>query len=100
MTYLISYDITNDRLRTQIAKVLKRQGCHRLQKSVFIAPNYDAKKLGKTKQQLEKWIPEPLQADESIIVVPIEADNISQILWAGDTNVLKKILEVKLFRFL
>jgi len=100
MTYLISYDIMADKLRTNIAKVLKRNGCQRLQKSVFIAPNYDSKKLSKTKQQLEKLLIEPLTGDESIIFVPIEADNIHQIVWAGNGEALKKIVEVKLFRLI
>lgn len=99
MTYLISYDIINDKLRNNIAKVLKRNSCQRLQKSVFIAPHYDAKKLHKTKFQLEKLITEPLQTEESIIVIPIEADNINQIVWAGNAETLKNIVKVNLFKF-
>ena len=37
MAYVILYDISNDKVRPQIAKYLEKQGCTRNQKSVFIA---------------------------------------------------------------
>lgn len=37
-SYLISYDIGDDRLREKVAALLQREGCTRIQKSVFFAP--------------------------------------------------------------
>jgi CRISPR-associated endonuclease Cas2 len=37
MTYLIMYDISSNKVRNLVAKYLKRQGCIRIQKSVFLA---------------------------------------------------------------
>lgn len=36
MHYCIAYDISNDRLRVRVVKLLKKAGLVRLQKSVFI----------------------------------------------------------------
>lgn len=36
MTYLILYDIEDDKVRKEIAKYLKKKGCIRIQKSVFM----------------------------------------------------------------
>lgn len=37
MTYLIMYDIRSNKVRTLVAKYLKKNGCIRIQKSVFLA---------------------------------------------------------------
>lgn len=37
MTFLILYDIEDDKVRKEVAKYLKSKGCIRIQKSVFIA---------------------------------------------------------------
>ncbi|TKK65846.1 CRISPR-associated endonuclease Cas2 [Ilyomonas limi] len=37
MTFLILYDIEDDKVRKEVAKYLKQKGCIRIQKSVFMA---------------------------------------------------------------
>lgn len=37
MIYFVMYDIENNKVRTQIAKYLKKKGCVRVQKSIFLA---------------------------------------------------------------
>jgi CRISPR-associated endonuclease Cas2 len=38
MHYVICYDIESDRKRDRVARVLEKNGCHRVQKSVFVGP--------------------------------------------------------------
>ena len=45
MFYVLTYDISNDKLRLKVSKHLLVSGCFRLQKSVFVAPNYTNKEL-------------------------------------------------------
>jgi CRISPR-associated protein Cas2 len=96
MTYLICYDISEDRLRTRIAKRLERAGCVRLQRSVFVAPDFDARRLGILRGALLKMFPATLGYEESLLVIPIERDNLSSITLLGDTvrteELLKKVL--------
>ena len=37
MIYFVMYDIENNKVRNQISKFLIRKGCHRVQKSIFLA---------------------------------------------------------------
>ncbi len=37
MLFFIMYDIENDKVRYNIVKYLERMGCHRIQKSIFLA---------------------------------------------------------------
>ncbi len=54
MFYVISYDISDNRRRQQLAKLLLDYG-HRVQKSVFEA-ELDDRRFLKLKQQIEKLI--------------------------------------------
>jgi CRISPR-associated protein Cas2 len=96
MTYLICYDISEDRLRTRLAKRLERAGCVRLQKSVFVAPNFDARRLEILRGSLLKMLPPQLALEESLLLIPIERDNLSSIILLGDAartaELLKKVL--------
>jgi CRISPR-associated protein Cas2 len=101
MTYLICYDITDDRVRLQLAKKLERAGCVRLQKSVFLAPHFDQKRLillrGGLLRLLSKYT---LSIDESLLAIPIEKDNTTDMVWAGTSNHLLSILNKHLFKLL
>lgn len=96
MTYLICYDISEDRVRTRLAKRLERAGCVRLQKSVFVAPNFDTRRLEILRGSLLKLLPTQLALEESLLLIPIERDNLSSIILLGDTvrtaGLLKKVL--------
>lgn len=97
MTYLICYDISNDRQRLQISKRLEKAGCLRIQKSVFIAPNFDARQLQILRGSIQRLAIQ-LSADESILVVPIEKDNTHDITWIGDSLKISQIIQKHLFR--
>jgi CRISPR-associated protein Cas2 len=100
MTYLICYDITDDRLRTRLAKRLEKAGCVRLQKSVFLAPHFDAKRLAILRGGIKKTITVGLSPDESVVAIPIEKNNLSDIVWAGDTAHIQTLTHKWLFKLL
>jgi CRISPR-associated endonuclease Cas2 len=97
MTYLICYDISDDALRSRLAKRLERAGCVRLQKSVFIVPNFDARRLGILRGALLKILQEPLALSESVLLVPIERDNLSSITLLGETVKTEELINKVLF---
>jgi hypothetical protein len=107
MTYLICYDISNDKLRDRLAKRFERAGCVRLQKSVFIAPDFDLRRLAQLRGGIAKILPFPkgtpmeqLGWGESVLVMTIEKDNLSDIVWAGDALFISTLLQKVLFKIL
>jgi CRISPR-associated endonuclease Cas2 len=82
MNYIISYDISDDRLRLKIAKHLLANGCFRLQKSVFIAPKFHPHTIKTLKQEVIAFLncPETLDTD-SILCFQISAKQLSAIWW-------------------
>ncbi len=100
MTYLICYDISDDALRTRLSKRLDKAGCVRLQKSVFMAPDFDVRRLTILRGGIMKLLPPTLSPDESVIVIPIEKNNLSDIVWQGDVQRITGILRKDLLRFM
>jgi CRISPR-associated protein Cas2 len=100
MTYLICYDIADDRLRTRLAKRLDSAGCLRLQKSVFLAPNFDARRLQILRGAIKKLLSTTLSEDESVVAIPIEKDNLSDIVWVGNVEAFEAMLQKRLFTLL
>lgn len=91
MTYLILYDISNDKVRTQIAKYLLQQGCMRIQKSVFMVKS-------KNKQFQEiydtlKEVNEYYQNEDSIILVPINASDVRSMKLIGKNVQIEAITD-------
>ncbi len=90
------YDIENDKIRRLIAKYLEKKGLIRIQKSIFIADTEP--KLFEEIRQTLKEIQEMYENNDSIILVPISADevrsmkiigkNIDIDLISGNSNVL------------
>ncbi len=81
MTWLIMYDISDDRVRLQIAKYLIRQGCIRIQKSVFIARS-ENKHFEEVYQTL-KEVNEMYDNEDSIILVPVNASDVRSMKLIG-----------------
>ena len=72
MHYVICYDITNDRLRERVGKDLERNGCLRLQKSVFIAPDLKRPHLDRLRAALRKRLERrPMDEGDSIYFIPL-----------------------------
>lgn len=96
MLYFVMYDIENDKVRRLVAKYLERKGLIRIQKSVFAA-NTEIKVFEEIRQTL-KEVQEAYENNDSIILVPISADelrsmkiigkNIDLDLISGNTHTL------------
>ena len=82
MFYFLSYDISNDRLRLKVSKHLLASGCFRLQKSVFIAPNYKSKELQLLKKEVLKLIVCPERTDnDSFLCFKMTPKQLPSIWW-------------------
>ncbi len=96
MIYFIMYDIENDKIRNHISKYLIRNGCNRIQKSIFIAKTNRKKydDISKTLREIQVLY----DNKDSIILVPVSTDemramkiigeNIDFDLVLGNKNVL------------
>ncbi len=73
MIYLIMYDITDNKVRTQIAKYLEKQGCTRIQKSVFLARS-EARNFQEIHDTLRD-VNDMYDNEDSIILVPVNASD-------------------------
>lgn len=73
MVYLIMYDISNDKVRLQISKYLERQGCIRIQRSVFIArtDNPHFQEIHDTLKEVNSYY----ENEDSIILAPLNASD-------------------------
>lgn len=81
MTYLIMYDIGEDKVRKEIAKYLLQQGCVRIQKSVYLA-----KTASKNFQEIHdalKTVNSFYANEDSIILVPINASDVRSMKLIG-----------------
>lgn len=81
MLYFILYDIENNKVRNQIAKYLIRNGCLRVQKSVFFAET-ERQVFDKIHADL-KAIQELYENDDSIFFVPVSADQLRAMKIVG-----------------
>ncbi len=94
MNYFIAYDIADDRLRKKVSDCLLRHGGHRAQYSVFFVPRFSPQELLRLQTALQKILNAPLAAStDSILCLPIEKDALSQTVWLGDGQKIKKIQE-------
>jgi CRISPR-associated protein Cas2 len=71
MNHLISYDISNNKLRLKVAKQLKIAGCYRLQYSVFAGDLRD-RPLRELVEVFERFTHLPdWDEEDSILVLPL-----------------------------
>ncbi len=90
--YLISYDISSDRLRNKVAKTLERHGCKRIQKSVFFAPAYAPTELKRLRADLSKLMTPVADSDDSILCVPVLKQYTCEVIWEGENHALQAAL--------
>lgn len=96
MIYFIMYDIENNKVRTHIAKYLKKKGCVRVQKSIFLASS-EREKFNEIHQTI-KEVQEFYDNNDSIFFVPVSVDQLRSMkiighsidydLIIGNTNTL------------
>jgi CRISPR-associated protein Cas2 len=81
MLYFIMYDIENNKVRNHIAKFLIKNGCVRVQKSIFLA---DSKR--ETFDKIHKTLKEVndlYDNHDSIIFVPVSVDELRAMKLIG-----------------
>ena len=81
MLYFIMYDIENDKVRTRIAKYLEKNGCSRVQKSIFFSES----KRGKFNEIYKtlKEVQELYDNNDSLFFVPVSADQMRAMKIVG-----------------
>ncbi len=91
MTYIIMYDITDDKVRTQIAKYLERQGCIRIQKSVFLTKSENQKfqEIHDTLREVNTYY----ENQDSIILVPVNASDVRSMKLIGKNVQIEAIVD-------
>lgn len=72
MLFFVMYDIESNKVRNQVVKYLEREGCTRVQKSIFLADLASAK-YERIKQDLTE-VQKCYENNDSILVVPISTD--------------------------
>lgn len=72
MLFFIMYDIESNKVRYNVVKYLERMGCHRIQKSIFLA-NLSMEKFDSIKKSLVE-VQSLYENHDSIIVCPVSSD--------------------------
>lgn len=83
MLFFVMYDIESNKVRNQIVKYLIRSGCHRIQKSIFLA-NLSHEKYNKIKEDLAE-VQSYYDNNDSILLVPISTDYIQAMKITGQS---------------
>ena len=97
MHYVICYDIESDRLRDRAAKTLEKNGCHRLQKSVFVAPHMTKRDLVRLQLMLHQVFERrPLKPGDSVYIIPMPKELAAETEHFGHNNMFTSVLEKKL----
>ncbi len=93
MIYFVMYDIESNKVRRAVVKYLERQGCHRIQKSIFMADT-----SGEVCRRIREDLAE-VQAlydnHDSIMVVPVSVDYVRAMTVIGQDINLDLILHNK-----
>lgn len=91
MTYLIMYDITDNKVRTQISKYLEKQGCIRIQKSVFIVKSENSRfqEIHDTLREVNSYY----ENQDSIILAPVNASDVRSMKLIGKNVQIEAIID-------
>jgi CRISPR-associated protein Cas2 len=81
MLFFVMYDIEDNKVRNHVAKYLIREGCTRVQKSIFLG-NATIKRYHAIADTLRE-INEMYQNGDSIMVLPVTKDNMTQLSVIG-----------------
>lgn len=91
MLFFVMYDIESDKVRTQVSKYLLKQGCFRIQNSVFLA-DLDASKYNMIRTDLTE-VQSFYDNHDSILIVPISTDYLKSMKVIGksiDIDIITK----------
>lgn len=93
MIFFLMYDIENNKVRNHIAKYLIREGCIRVQKSVFIAnkPRTVFDQIHETLREVQDMY----DNEDSIFILPVSTDEIHSMKVIGKSVSFDMITEQK-----
>lgn len=83
MLFFVMYDIESNKVRYQIAKYLLKKGCHRIQRSIFLA-DLNAKDYEEIRSALTE-VQSYYENHDSIMIVPISTDLLQSMKIIGKT---------------
>jgi CRISPR-associated endonuclease Cas2 len=98
MNFFISYDISDDKRRLHLSKLLLRSGCRRVQKSVFIAIDFERREMLALKTKVDKLLnirypricrdvlTEGSSLTDSLLYIPLDNDAIKDVVWQGNVE--------------
>lgn len=91
MHFLILYDISDDRVRGHVARYLQRQGCIRIQRSVFLARSEGAvfKDIVDTLREINSYY----DNEDSIILAPVNASDVRSMKLIGKNIQLDTLID-------
>ena len=83
MLFFVMYDIESNKVRRHVVKYLERQGCTRVQKSIFLAdlPTATYEKIKNDLADVQACY----DNEDSILVVPISTDYLKAMKVIGQT---------------
>jgi CRISPR-associated endonuclease Cas2 len=91
MLFFVMYDIESDKVRTQVSKYLIREGCTRIQRSIFLA-DLTADTYNMIRNDLTE-VQSLYENHDSIIIVPISTDYLKAMRVIGqaiDVDIITK----------
>jgi len=93
MIFFVMYDITNNKVRTQIAKYLIDKSCVRVQKSIFLvkASRLVFKEISETLLEIQGMY----ENKDSILIVPVSTDEINAMKIIGENVDFDLVLKNK-----
>ena len=93
MIFFVMYDIEDNRVRRLVVKYLEQKGCHRVQKSIFLAdlPAADCHQMQKDLTEVQ----ESYDNNDSILFVPISTEYINSMKIIGKNIDVDLILKRK-----
>jgi len=83
MLFFVMYDIESDKVRYNVVKYLERQGCMRIQKSIFLA-SLSVEKYDAIRNDLAE-VQSLYDNHDSIIVCPVSTDMLQSMSVIGKT---------------
>ena len=93
MLFFIMYDIESNKVRYNVVKFLERMGCHRIQKSIFLA-NLSMEKYENIRNSLVE-VQSLYENHDSIIVCPVSSDIVRSMKIIGQNINLDIITQSK-----
>ena len=93
MLFFVMYDIASNKVRCQVAKYLLRQGCTRIQNSIYLA-DLSLDKYEQIRSDLTE-VQAVYDNEDSILVVPISTDYHQAIRMIGKSIAVDIIMRTK-----